>query len=185
MSDRLTPKQEQFCLKYQELGNASEAYRQSYDASRMKPETVNRRAFDLLQNGNIAARIDGLRAAAAKIVVLDKAMVLNDLLRVKDEAMAPNIRGEMTNPLVATKTLELLGKHLALWTPDVQIGIQINNNARESFESILKRAIVIDGGLPDFEARKQRDIGALYQRWSNGEAIEESPIIGGLPSPFE
>ena len=32
----LTPKQEKFCQLYIELGNASEAYRQSYDCSKMQ-----------------------------------------------------------------------------------------------------------------------------------------------------
>jgi len=57
----LTPKQERFAQLYIELGNASEAYRQSYDASRMKPTTVNRKAKELLDNGKIAARIEELR----------------------------------------------------------------------------------------------------------------------------
>lgn len=38
---QLTPKQETFCLAYIETGNASEAYRQAYDAENMKPDTVN------------------------------------------------------------------------------------------------------------------------------------------------
>ena len=32
MTDKLTPKQEAFCLKYIELGNATEAYYAAYDA---------------------------------------------------------------------------------------------------------------------------------------------------------
>ena len=66
MTRSLTPKQERFALLYIELGNASEAYRQSYDAPRMKPTTVNRKAKELLDNGKIAARIEGLQAAARK-----------------------------------------------------------------------------------------------------------------------
>ncbi len=61
MSNDLTPKQEKFCLKYIETGNASEAYRQSYDAEKMKPETVNRSAKELLDNHKIAARLAVLR----------------------------------------------------------------------------------------------------------------------------
>jgi phage terminase small subunit len=61
MTIDLTPKQEQFCLKYIELGNASEAYRQSYDAENMKPETVNREAFALLENPKITTRINELK----------------------------------------------------------------------------------------------------------------------------
>ena len=58
----LTPKQERFCQLYIELGNASEAYRQSYDASKMKPETINTKAKELLNNGKITVRIEELRA---------------------------------------------------------------------------------------------------------------------------
>ena len=54
----LTPKQESFCQKYIELGNASEAYRQSYDADDMNMNTVNRKAKELLDNGKITARVN-------------------------------------------------------------------------------------------------------------------------------
>ncbi len=41
---KLIPKQGRFCLKYIELGNASESCRQSYDARNMKPTSVNGKA---------------------------------------------------------------------------------------------------------------------------------------------
>ena len=62
----MTPKQEKFCLVYIETGNASEAYRQSYNTAKMKPETVNRTAKQLLDNRKIAARLDELREEHAK-----------------------------------------------------------------------------------------------------------------------
>lgn len=57
----LTDKQEAFCQAYIICLNQSEAYRQAYNAEKMKPETVNRMAFDLMQNHNIAARIADLQ----------------------------------------------------------------------------------------------------------------------------
>mgnify|MGYP003587417918 CR=1 FL=1 len=57
----LTPKQEAFCLAYVETGNASEAYRRSYNAEKMKAETVNRTAKELLDNPKIAARVKELQ----------------------------------------------------------------------------------------------------------------------------
>lgn len=57
----LTPKQESFCQLYIELGNASEAYRQSYDADSMQGDTVNRNAKALLDNNKIATRLDIIR----------------------------------------------------------------------------------------------------------------------------
>jgi phage terminase small subunit len=61
MADKLTPKQERFCLKYIETGNASEAYRLAYNAKAMKPETINREAKTLIDNPKVATRIQEIR----------------------------------------------------------------------------------------------------------------------------
>lgn len=58
----LTPKQEAFCLAYIETGNASEAYRRSYSAGKMKPESIAVKASELLKNGKITVRLEELRA---------------------------------------------------------------------------------------------------------------------------
>ena len=63
---KLTPKQEKFCYGYMETGNASEAYRQAYNAEKMRPDTVNNKAYGLLQKGGIRARLDELRAEHKK-----------------------------------------------------------------------------------------------------------------------
>jgi phage terminase small subunit len=57
----LTPKQENFCLTYIETGNASEAYRMSYNTAKMKPDSVNRKAKELMDNVKISARLEELR----------------------------------------------------------------------------------------------------------------------------
>lgn len=57
----LTPKQESFCQKYIELGNAAEAYRQAYDAKNMKPESCQREARKLLDNPKITPRVEELK----------------------------------------------------------------------------------------------------------------------------
>lgn len=69
----LTVKQEHFCNAYIELGNASQAYRHSYNAENMKAATINRKAFELTENGNIRARLDELRKehAARHVVTID------------------------------------------------------------------------------------------------------------------
>ena len=61
MVHKLTSKQEMFCLAYIETNNASEAYRRSYNADKMKPETINRKAAELMNNGKITARLEQLR----------------------------------------------------------------------------------------------------------------------------
>ena len=61
---KLTPKQEAFAQKYIELGNAAEAYRVCYDAENMKPVTIRRKAAELLEHGNVSARVRELQERA-------------------------------------------------------------------------------------------------------------------------
>jgi phage terminase small subunit len=59
----LTPKQEKFAQKYVETGNASEAYRQSYNAENMKPEVIAVKACELLKSGNVSVKVEELQLA--------------------------------------------------------------------------------------------------------------------------
>ncbi|WP_319172830.1 terminase small subunit [Pseudomonas aeruginosa] len=77
----LTPKQEAFCLAYLKTGNASEAYRLSYDAKNMKSETVNRTAKELIDNPKIAARMAELNASAVTDAVMTRQEALERLSR--------------------------------------------------------------------------------------------------------
>lgn len=96
----LTPKQEKFCQKYIEYGDASKAYRDSYNAEKMKPETVNRTAKDMLDNPKIAARLEDLREKHQK----RHEITVDDLLRELEEARQMGI--DTANPsAMATATM--------------------------------------------------------------------------------
>lgn len=69
---KLTPKQEKFAQVYVETSNASEAYRQAYDASKMKPETVTVAASKLLSNYNVTTRVQEIREGVAKMQLWSK-----------------------------------------------------------------------------------------------------------------
>lgn len=62
----LTGKQEKFAQVFVETGDASEAYRQSYDTSKMSAPTINRKAHDCKSHGKISARVEQLRQIHAK-----------------------------------------------------------------------------------------------------------------------
>lgn len=62
----LTPKQEAFCKKYLELGNASEAYRQCYEADGMSNEAIWVEASRLLDNPTVALRVNELKELQQK-----------------------------------------------------------------------------------------------------------------------
>lgn len=57
MKDNLTLKQRAFVNAALETMNPSEAYRRVYDASKMKEATINRKAFEVMRNGKVAAAI--------------------------------------------------------------------------------------------------------------------------------
>ena len=80
----ITPKQEQFARLYVETGNASEAYRQAYNADNMKPETVTNEAYKLLQDPDISAMVDGLKEEARQ----RHAVTVGDLLHELEQARA-------------------------------------------------------------------------------------------------
>jgi len=81
---KLTPKQEKFCQEYVKTGNKSEAYRRAYSTKNMKPETVNRRAFELHEDGKIKARLQFLQKQVAernKIDIDEIVTILSKLAR--------------------------------------------------------------------------------------------------------
>jgi len=64
--NNLTTKQEKFCKSFIETGNASEAYRRSYDCKNCNGPTINRNAIALLDNNKIATRVGELQTQLQK-----------------------------------------------------------------------------------------------------------------------
>tara|TARA_R110002049_G_scaffold127881_4_gene285050 strand:- start:1849 stop:2412 length:564 start_codon:yes stop_codon:yes gene_type:complete len=94
----LTLKQENFCQEYLKLADASAAYRASYNASKMKHETVNRNAKALLDNNKIATRVDELKLERLERTKVDADYVLNRLVQI-DEMDIIDILDNEGNPL--------------------------------------------------------------------------------------
>jgi phage terminase small subunit len=136
---KLTEKQEQFCLVYLETGNATEAYRQCYDISNSKPETINRRAKELIDNSKIQARMEELREPLLKKAELSEEYVLQN---IKDIAE----KNKDDNPNAALKGFELLGKYYKLFTEKREVTnpegtkVALSPELQELLDSVLKRA---------------------------------------------
>ena len=82
----LTSKQLAFC-RYVTSGNSlSEAYRKSYNASKMKPATVRREAHRLMRNPNVATTVEKLERETTVLMVektiADRTEVLATLTRI-------------------------------------------------------------------------------------------------------
>ena len=78
----LTIKQERFCMVYVETGNASEAYRQAYNAENMKEASINVNASKLLTDAKIALRIKELKSGHTK----RHELTIDDLVKQLEEA---------------------------------------------------------------------------------------------------
>jgi phage terminase small subunit len=151
----LTPKQEAFCLAYIETGNASEAYRRAYDASRMKPETINRAAKKCLDNGKIGTRLQELRQPAidAARVTLDSH--LKRLARLSELAEAEGkfsaaVTAEIARGKAAglyTEKMELTGKDGGpIKTAAAPVDLsQLSDDELEALEALLAKANTSEG----------------------------------------
>lgn len=74
----LTIKQEKFCNKYIECGNASKAYRFAYNCDSMSESTIWNSAYKLLQNGDVGARISYLRQHIAEASGITALQIVNE-----------------------------------------------------------------------------------------------------------
>jgi len=83
----LTGKQSNFARFYVETGNASEAYRRAYNAGKMKPESVWRKASEVLSNGKVAARVMELQAKAQERTLVTVESITQELDQARSLAM--------------------------------------------------------------------------------------------------
>lgn len=77
----LTPKQKKFCQEYIKCGNQTEAYKKAYGCENWKPETITKRASELMQNGDILGRISELQAKVEKKDILSSQQLQEELTR--------------------------------------------------------------------------------------------------------
>ena len=97
----LTPKQEAFARAYVETSNASEAYRRSYDVGEnTKPETVWRKACEVLANGKVGARVAELQLAAQERTLVTVESITKELEEARQKADDLGNPGAMTGAIM-------------------------------------------------------------------------------------
>lgn len=133
----ITPRQEKFIAAYMETGNASEAYRAAYHCEKMKPATINRRAFELINNGKITARLDAMRERAARGAELTLAGHLQDL---KELSEASKERGQYAAAISAEIAR---GKAAGLYTNRVKAEVTAESVCVHSVEIHIVKPVEI------------------------------------------
>ena len=88
MKKGLTIKQEKFCNKYLECGNASEAYRYAYNCLKMSDNSVWCNASQLLSDTKVIQRIKELQSSFQERTEITKERVLNELVKIGFSSIA-------------------------------------------------------------------------------------------------
>jgi len=139
--DKLTEKQELFCLEYCKDFNATRAYKDAgYSAKSDKVAGVE--SHKLLKNPRIYTRINEMQTERAQEVKLDAQWVLERLKLISDRCVQAtpvidkdgNETGEFKfDPAGANKATELIGKHLGMFTDKMEIKGELSVKKLEDF----------------------------------------------------
>lgn len=133
----LTPKQEAFAFRYVENGgNASAAYRDSYDAGEMLPESIHVAACRVLSAAKVALRVQELRAAIAEAHKLTVA----DLIKELEEARIAALTAETVQSSAATAATMGKAKLLGLDKQTIELTGKDGGPISQSIEVSFVRA---------------------------------------------
>lgn len=109
----LTIKQEKFFGLFVELGNASEAYRQAYNASKMTEKQIWEEASKLLKSPKVAQRLKEFREKQEEklqLTVSDLIKELEETKKVALSAMIPQCGAAISATMGKAKLLGFLDK---------------------------------------------------------------------------
>jgi len=131
--DTLTPKQERYVQGLFSGLSQREAYKQAYNCGAMKNATIDKRASEIAQRGEIKGRLKELQENLAERNILTVEWVLNNLKEVAERCLQQEpVMIRQGNEMVesgeyqfayagANRSLELIGKHLGMFTDKMEL----------------------------------------------------------------
>lgn len=93
----LTAKQEKFCQGVAKGLTYSDAYREAYNAGKMKAEVIQVKASELLKNGKVAVRVEELKKRALKRYDLTVDDIITELEEARELAKQTNQSSTMVS----------------------------------------------------------------------------------------
>lgn len=132
--DTLTPQQEQFCQEFiKDLAAVPAAIRAGYGEQHAK-----KNAWTMIRNPLVAKRISELKAEQTKRTKIEADDILRRLVRIAEKTEQ---EGDYN---AAIRSLELLGKHQAMWTEKNITEMTVENafssgNSDEDIERDVER----------------------------------------------
>ncbi len=146
----LTPKQQHFCRVVASGCTMSDAYREAYSTSRMKPATIHREATRLMSNPMITTRIEGLNRAKDRAFIAsslsDRELVLKQL-----RVIVENAKGTPAEH-ATLRACDLLGKTVGLYKDVVETIVpkSADEIRKELAEYLAEYGVTVDS-LTDTE----------------------------------
>lgn len=153
---QLTHKQEKFILAVVEGKTQADAYRHAYDTSKMTDKSIHEKASALMANVKVRSRynelMDKVKSKLEEKAIVTVEGLLNDLQTIKETCMIKKkayIKNEIGEPeevelddfidaSAALKAVELMGKHLKMFTDKVESN---NTNYNYNYEAELMELI--------------------------------------------
>ena len=115
--DKITAQQEQFCLEFiKDLNAVRAAIRAGYGEQHAK-----KNAWTIIRNPAVAERISELKADQTKRTKIEEDDILRRLVRIAEKTEQ---EGDYQ---AAIRSLELLGKHQAMWTDKNLTEMEVKN----------------------------------------------------------
>ncbi len=111
----LTPKQEKFCQGIVSGLNQSDAYRAAYSCENMGDATINNNAYVMMQDNDIAMRIEQLRLPIAERIGMGLETYLKEMIELKLAAQSDQDHSP------AIKAHELIGKCLGYYVNKTEL----------------------------------------------------------------
>lgn len=123
----LTPKQDKFARCIADGMTQADAYRAAYDAEKMKPDTIHKRASELMLDGAVKGRIQELRAKLEEKAIWTREMSVKALVQAYKVAQAQNNASGMSG---AIKELNAMHGYNAPKQVELSGGLQVQKIER-------------------------------------------------------
>lgn len=133
----VTEQQEKFCRVFVETGNASEAYRQAYNAKNMGANTIAVKASNLLDKDNITVRLKQLREVHAKRHNVTVDSLVAELEQIKQIALSAETPQSSAAVAAVMGKAKLTGLDKQLVELSGSLNVTLSNSQRAVLDKAL------------------------------------------------
>ena len=147
----LTQRQEKFVRALIAGKSQRQAYKEAYNAAKMKDETIDTRACELLKNSKVKARYNELLEEHKNKALYTREEMVNDLIWIKEKAKEdiknPKKGLKQANGTIFINAIKELGELNELYPSkkqDINVNGEINNPYKSFTTEELKKLIEDD-----------------------------------------